>query len=586
MAIQRQVFISYHRNDAEIARRVRKHLSEHGATTWMDEYDIPVGAYWPDEIDKGLAASETVIGILSSSSVESRNVKNEWDWAIQNTKRLVLLQVEPCVIPHRYVSINLIEVTGGDPAQAFPSLLRVAGIDPAPIIKSTPEFPETHYARSGDLSIAYQVVGEGPVDLVLVPGYISLVENYWLMPRCAAFLRGIASFSQLIIFDKRGTGLSDRISGAPTLEERMDDIRAVMDAAGSERAVLSGYSEGGPLACLFAATYPDRTRALIVYAGYASELRQPDYPWGRTREEATALLEKDAETLHQRWGTRELAVEVLEQMAPSAVHDDAIITWYANSLRLSGTAGSAIALDRMNLDIDIRGILPSIRVPTLVLHRTGDRSCPIGGGRYVAEHIPGARFIELPGEDHIPWIGDPNSILQAMKSFVRESDNLTATDLELDTVLATVLMVDLGLSDTDVTGYDAARNIVPALVSRFRGRELNATGHQVVATFDGPVRAIRCAIAICEALATSGMGASMGLHTGEIALGPAKAQSLPFRIAAQLASIAEPGEIIVSSTVKDLVAGSGIRFADRGSHALDGLPDEWRLFTVHQSTIP
>jgi pimeloyl-ACP methyl ester carboxylesterase len=388
----------------------------------MDEIDIPVGAYWPDEIDKGLAASGAVVGILSPAAIESRNVKNEWDWALQNDKRLILVQTALCVIPHRYVSINLIDASAGDLTEALAAVVRVAGVEIAPT--STQAVPQTHYARSGDVSIAYQTVGEGPVDLVLVPGYSSLVENYWLQPKCAQFMRAIASFARLIIFDKRGTGLSDRITGAPTLEERMDDIRAVMDAAGSRQAVLSGYSEGVPLACLFAATYPERTRSLILYAGYASELRQPDYPWGRTREEALASIEREQRTLYERWGTIDFAVEILTEYAPSAANDNEIIAWYAKSLRLSGTPSSALALERMNLEIDIRGLLPSIRARTLVLHRSGDHACPIAGGRYLAEHIPGARLVELPGDDHIPWIGDPKAILQTTEAFVRESGSV------------------------------------------------------------------------------------------------------------------------------------------------------------------
>ncbi len=417
---RQQFFISYHRTDAEIARRLRQHLAAYGARTWMDEVDIPLGAYWPDEIDKGLTASSTVIGVLSWAAIESRNVKNEWDWALQNDKRLILVQTEPCVIPHRYVSLNLIEAATEELTDAFAALVRVAGVESTST--SPPDIPQTHYAQSGEVSIAYQTVGDGPIDLVLTPGFISLVENYWLQPKSAAFLRAIATFSRLIIFDKRGTGLSDRVTGAPTLEERMDDIRAVMDASGSSRAVMSGYSEGVPLACLFAATYPERTRSLILYAGYASELQQSDYPWAPTREERLTSIAKDQRTLHERWGTTQFAIEMLEQFAPSAASDDEIIAWYAKSLRLSGTPSSAIALERMNLEIDIRGILPSIGARTLVLHRSGDRACPVAGSRYLAEHITGARLVELPGDDHLPWIGNSKAILQAIETFVRESD--------------------------------------------------------------------------------------------------------------------------------------------------------------------
>jgi pimeloyl-ACP methyl ester carboxylesterase len=583
MSGQRHAFISYHRDDAEIARRVREQLLAHGASTWMDEFDIPVGAYWPDEIDRGLAASDTVIGILSSSSVDSRNVKNEWDWAIQNAKRLVLLQVEPCVIPHRYVSINLIEATSGDLTQPFATLLRTAGIQPAP--RAALEVPQTHYARNGDVNIAFQVTGDGPVDLVFVPGFISHVELSWREPGLVRFLKSLASFSRLILFDKRGTGMSDRTSRVSTMEERMEDIRAVMDAAGSERAVVHGLSEGAPLSCLFAASHPERTRALIINGGFACAVRQADYPWTRSREEKLAAIEQDEETLHERWATIEYAREMIELRAPDSVHDEQLVTWFSDLLRLGGSPGSNIALDRMNMEIDVRHVLPSIRVPTLVVHRTGDRACNINQGRYVAEHIPGARFVELPGNDHLPWLGDAEGVIGAIREFVQEFESTGEEPTEPETVLATVLAVSLARPPRS-DAADALRRRFEDAVETYRGRKVVAFDTLLMAAFDGPVRAIRCAAVVSFELAKLGPLPRIGLHTGEIALGPAASRSLPVQIAAQVAAMAEPGEVIVSSTVKDLVAGSGISFTERGSRVFEGLPDEWRIFAVVVESVP
>jgi hypothetical protein len=271
-----QVFISYHRADLGVAERLRAHLVANGVKTWMDHYDIPAGAYWPDEIDRGLNQSQLVVGLLSPDAVASRNVKNEWDWALQNDKQLILLMTRPCVIPHRYVSINFLDATTGDLGAALDELMRVPGLTPR--LTELP-VPRTRYARSDQASIAYQVFGEGEVELVFVPGFISHVEYGWALPSLAAFYRRLASSSRVMLFDKRGTGMSDRTGGIPTLEERMDDIRAVMDACKSERAVIMGISEGVPLSILFAATYPDRTQSLILYGGSATYVQQDDYPW-------------------------------------------------------------------------------------------------------------------------------------------------------------------------------------------------------------------------------------------------------------------------------------------------------------------
>ncbi len=415
MVIGSQVFISYQRTDSDLARQVRVHLSSAGVRTWMDEYDIPVGSYWPDEIDRGLNASDIVVGILSPDAIASRNVKNEWDWAIQNDKPLLLLQYRPCAIPHRYVSINFIDASAMDRASALATLLTTLGIVPVDA-----RVPDTYYARSGAVSVAYQVTGSGPIDFVFVPGFVSHVEHWWTSPEAARFLRRLAAVSRLILFDKRGTGLSDRVADVATMEERMEDIRAVMNAAGSERAVIFGLSEGALLAALFAATYPERTDILILYGGKASYVRRPGYPWEPTADEYTQVIEALAERIHETWGSTESVAEALAWMAPSVMPDDDVRRWVATLLKLGASPGAEIARRRMNLTLDIRHLLPTIHVPTLVVHRTGDLIAPVAAARYVAAQIPGARFVEQPGDDHIPWFGDADAVLEVIESFLAE----------------------------------------------------------------------------------------------------------------------------------------------------------------------
>ena len=410
-----QIFISYQRSDAAVARQVRVYLAAAGVTTWMDAFDIAPGSYWPDEIDAGLAGSDIVVGILSPDAVASRNVKNEWDWAIQNDKRLLLLQVAPCVVPHRYVSINFIDASAMDRASALATLLTTLGIVPVDA-----RVPDTHYARSGAVSVAYQVTGSEPIDFVFVPGFVSHVEHWWTSPEAARFLRRLAAVSRLILFDKRGMGLSDRVAGVATMEERMEDIRAVMNAAESERAVIFGLSEGALLAALFATTYPERTAALILYGGFASYVRRPGYPWAPTADEYTHVIEALASRIHETWGSTESAVEALAWMAPSVMHDDDVRRWVATLLKLGASPGAEIARRRMNLTLDIRHLLPTIHVPTLVVHRTGDLDTPVVAARYVAAQIPGARFVEQTGNDHIPWFGDADAVLEVIESFLAE----------------------------------------------------------------------------------------------------------------------------------------------------------------------
>jgi class 3 adenylate cyclase len=439
--------------------------------------------------------------------------------------------------------------------------------------------PETRYTQSGEIYIAYQVVGDGPLDLMLVPGFVSHLEYRWEDPGLARMLGRLASFSRLITFDKRGTGLSDRTAGLDTLEQRMDDVRAVMDAVSSERAALFGYSEGGPMSALFAATYPERTVALVLYGTYARRAWAPDYPWGRTPEEWQRLVE----TIRTEWG----GPMGITTWGPSVAADERFRRWWATYLRLAASPGAAIAIQQMNMEIDVRHVLPVIRVPTLIVHRTGDRMARAGQARYMAEQIPGAKYVELPGDDHIPWVGDADAIVDEVEEFLTgarpgaEPDRVLATVLFTDVVGSTERAAELGDRRwRDL--LDSHHAVVRKELSRFRGREVSTAGDGFLATFDGPARAIRCAGAITEAVKPLGLEVRAGLHTGEIELMGDDVAGLAVHIAARVAASAGPGETLASSTVKDLVAGSGIRFVDRGPHTLKGIPDEWRLFTVVQ----
>ena len=439
--------------------------------------------------------------------------------------------------------------------------------------------PKTQYARSGDVHIAYQVVGQGPFDLVYVPGWVSHVELGWEEPEMARFLERLASFSRLIVFDKRGTGLSDRVPNdrLPMLEERMDDLRVVMDAVGSQRAALFGYSEGGNLAALFAAMHPERTRALVLAHTFAKRVWSPDYPWAPRPEQR----EKEYEQVEREWGN----LMDLAHYAPSKVGDAAFAQRLATYFRRAASPGAAVALLRMNTQIDIRSILPTIRVPTLVLHRAGDQDVNVAEGRYIADRIPGARFVELPGDDHLVWLGDQGPLLDEIQEFltgVRPAP-------EYDRVLSTVMFTDI-VGSTEVAariGDSAYRDllgrhhaIARTEISRFRGREVNTAGDGFFATFDGPARAVRCAGAMRSALQPLGITIRAGVHTGEIELVGDDVGGIAVHICARVAAAAAGGETLVSSTVKDLVSGAGLTFSDRGAHALKGVPGEWRLFAA------
>jgi len=442
--------------------------------------------------------------------------------------------------------------------------------------------PRTRYAVSGDFRIAYQVAGDGPIDVVWIPGWVSNVEESWEQPALAAFLHRLASFSRLILFDKRGTGLSDpvSISALPTLEERMDDVRAVMDALGSESAALVGYSEGVSLAITFAASHPSRTRALVLLSGFAARLRTLEYPWAPSLEDREALI---ADTL-ANWGEMDLS-----SLAPSVAHDPVTMATLARYFRHSASPSAAAALLRMNTEIDVRAVLPTISVPTLIVHRTDDQDALIEGARWMARQIPGSTFVEVPGADHLPYIGDTEPILAAAQEFLTgvrpapSSERVLATVLFTDIVRSTEHAAELG-DQRWIALLQAHRALVRQAIERWRGQEIDTAGDGFLITFDGPARAIRCAQAILNAAAEQGLHLRAGLHTGEIERRGGQIGGIAVHIGARVAASAEPGEVLVSSTVKDLVAGSGIRFEDRGMRTLKGVPDQWRLFAAEGKT--
>ena len=441
--------------------------------------------------------------------------------------------------------------------------------------------PTTRYAKSGDYSIAYQVVGDAALDLVVVPGFVSHVEHAWENTSFAHFLERLASFSRLILFDKRGTGLSDRVPlrQLPDLDERMDDVRAVMEAVGSERAALLGVSEGGPMSILFATTHPDRVSSLILYGTYARRRRDVDYPWAPTLEDHRIFIDRT----HQDWGGPTGA----EVWAPTLADDENFRRWWAQFLRLGASPAAARGVLEMTLQIDVRELLPAIRVPTLVLHRTGDRRIEVGGSRYLAGRIPGAKLVELPGSDHLIWAGDSDAVVDEIEEFLTGSRHLA----EPTRVLATVLFTDVvdstrraaRIGDTRWRALvDDHDRLVRAEIARFRGERVERRGDGFLATFDGPARAIRCASAIVERVHELGVQVRAGLHTGEIELIGEGVAGIAVHIGARVASLAGPDEVLVSSTVKDLVAGSTLSFSERGTYDLKGVPGSWRIYRVER----
>jgi pimeloyl-ACP methyl ester carboxylesterase len=439
--------------------------------------------------------------------------------------------------------------------------------------------PETRYATVEDTHIAYQVVGDGPFDLLHVPGFVSNVELAWEDPSYEHFLRRLASFARLIVFDKRGTGMSDRLptDRLPTLEERMDDIRAVLDEVGSERVALLGHSEGGNLSVLFAATYPERTIALVTTGIFAKRIWSPDYPWAPTPEQRA----RDIVEMERDWG----GTSWLEHLVPSCAQDNGFKQRLATYFRRSASPGAAAALMKMNTQIDIRAVLPAIRVPTLIIHRTGDRDSHIEEGRWIATQIPGAQFFELPGEDHVPWVGDADGLLDVVEEFLTGAPAVTSADRQLTSLLFTDLVDSTGRLSTvgDRAWRDTLdrhyRDVRRQLV-RYRGRELDTAGDGFLASFDGPGRAIHAAIAIRDGADRDGLTIRAGVHTGEVEIRGPTFAGIAVHVGARIASTAGPGEILVSRTVRDLVAGSGLVFVDRGLHNLKGVSDEWQLYAV------
>jgi DNA-binding SARP family transcriptional activator/class 3 adenylate cyclase len=440
---------------------------------------------------------------------------------------------------------------------------------------------EVRFARSGDVRIAYEVVGDGPLDLILVHGWVCTFQPAWENPRIAAFYRRLAAMGRLILFDKRGTGLSDRVSPErlPDLETRMDDVRAVMDAVGSERAVVLGISEGGSMSMLFAATYPERTLGLVLMGVFARMMHAADYPIGQTEEE----YERRLRVLDEDDWARRTAQEWLGRVGPDVLQDESAVRWYVSYLMRSASPAASRAIRIMNREIDVRDVLPSIAVPTLVLCRSdeyfGDRT------RFVGEHIPGAQLVELPGNDHLPWEGDQDALLSVIERFIAGLED----EIAHDRVLATLLFTDIvgstakaaELGDSRWRGLLARHDdAVRAQLARFRGRQIDSTGDGIFATFDGPARAVRCGLSLVHAMRALGLDIRVGVHTGEIQLREQEAHGIAVHIAARVVAAAEPGEVLVSSTVKDIVAGSGIAFEERGEHVLKGVPNSWRLFAA------
>ena len=443
--------------------------------------------------------------------------------------------------------------------------------------------PQTRFARAEGASIAYQVVGDGPLDLVLVLGFATHVELQWELAPMVNFFERLSRFSRLILFDKRGTGLSDPVTEVPTLEQRVDDVRAVMDAAGSERATLFGISEGGPMSGLFAATHPRRVSSLVLYGAMGRTTEAPDYPWASP---ADALRESAAEFIAPHWGQD--ARGMVELFAPSLAEDPRAAEFTARLERSAASPAMVQQIFEMFLDVDVRAVLPSIHVPTLVLHRHSDRVVNRRAGQELAASIPGARYVELAGTDHVPWAGDSDSVIGEVEEFLTGA----RSSPEPDRVLATVMFTDIVGSTARAAELGDARwrelladhlAAVRGALTRFRGKEVKTLGDGFLATFDGPARAVRCGEEIAAAARSLGIEVRVGVHCGEVELIGEDVGGIAVHIASRVGDLASPSEVLVSSTVRDLVAGSGIEFADRGSQTLKGIDDHWRLFSASPS---
>ena len=437
--------------------------------------------------------------------------------------------------------------------------------------------PVAKYARSGDLNIAYIVEGKAPLDLVWVPTWVGQCEYLWSEPTLAAALEQLTRYSRFITFDRRGSGLSDPMFGAPTLEEQMDDVLAVMEAAGSERAAVMGSLEGGPMAALFAATHPDRTQALVLYATFARATWAPDYDWAWRAEER----DQNSALLAENWGQGLVASGV----APSRQNDPDFMEWAGRLERLAASPTTISRILDLIGEFDVRHVLPSIRVPTLVAHRRDDSFIKVEHSRYLAEHIPGARYLELPGSDNLFSLGDADAFVGEVEEFLtgarqeREPDRMLATVLFTDICRSTERAAELGDSSWRKL-LERHDELVRDQLGRHRGREVKHTGDGFLATFDGPARAIRCANSIAEGVRQLGIEIRSGLHTGECEVMKDDVGGLAVHIGARVMGAAGPSEVLVSSTVKDLVVGSGIEFEDKGARELKGVPGDWRLFAV------
>jgi class 3 adenylate cyclase len=437
--------------------------------------------------------------------------------------------------------------------------------------------PVARYAKSGDLHIAYAVAGDGPIDLVWVPPWISQVEYLWAEPSLERVMQRLTQFARVITFDRRGSGLSDPLFGAPTLEDQMDDVLAVMDAAGSESAAICGTLEGGPMAALFAATFPERTDALVMYATFARATWAPGYEFAWPAE----IRDQHMEAGIKQWGQGWVAAGV----APSKVQDPGFMEWAGRLERLAASPATIRRIFDLIGEFDVRDVLPSIRVPTLVMHRKDDSFIKVDHSRYIASRIPGARYVELEGGDNMFSLGDAEAVLGEIEEFLTG----TRHEHEPDRMLATVLFTDICDSTSRAAemgdrGWRFLLERHDALfrqaLDRHRGREVKRTGDGFLATFDGPARAIRCAASVAEAMGSLGLQIRAGLHTGELEVMDSDVGGLAVHIASRVMGAAGPNEVLVSGTVKDLVVGSGIDFEDRGERELRGVPGEWRLYAV------
>jgi pimeloyl-ACP methyl ester carboxylesterase len=573
-----QVFLSYDRTDQAIAEQVRARLVANHVKTWMDRYDIPAGAYWPEKIDAGLNQSTLVVGLLSPDAVTSRNVKNEWDWAIQNDKPLLLLRIRPCVIPHRYVDINYIDAATHGLEPALAELLRIPGLQSAPKVFAA---PRTERVTSGDHDVAYQAFGEGDVDLAYLPGSPSAMEHGWKLPAMAAFLRRLASFARVILHDADGTGAPEQAGRIATLEERMADVRAVMDACQSTRAVVFGATEDVPLAALFAATCPERTRALILYGGRAAYTPRQDYPWPAPLERQQRDIAAASETIDATWGTKDAARAAVQSMAPSAEDDEALVTWLAESQRIGTSPGAELARRRMTLEIDVRRVLSAVQAPTLVLHRTVDLETNIGESRYIADHIPGATFEELPGVDHLIMVGDQEPVIAAVERFVRGLAGDEAASRPPAAKWATLVW-----SEAEGAAPEEVLEAAQRASERRRGGSAVRVGDGVAAVFAGATGAIRYADALADALASQHAVVRSGAQAGVLEIGEREVAGPPLETARRLADMALPGQIVVTDQVRALVAGSGMRFAPAspGDGAITS--DVAAIFLVDRDSLP